>query len=82
MPCVIGRSGTALKSARPSEIGTTIKAELKTRRVIQATTSNSTIRSTKPYLLKDGIGKTNQHIIDDTKNVIYIYIERESYCIS
>lgn len=41
----------ALKSKRPSEIGTTIKAELKTSKVIHATTSKRTIRSTKPYLL-------------------------------
>lgn len=45
----------ALKSARPSEIGTIIKAELTMSRVIQATTNNSTMRSTNPYLLKDRI---------------------------
>jgi len=43
----MGRRGIKLKSARPSDIGTTIRAELKTRRVIQAITSKRTIRSTK-----------------------------------
>lgn len=39
-----------LNIARPSEMGTTIKAELKMSRVIHASTSNSTMRNTKPYL--------------------------------
>lgn len=42
-----------LKIVLPSDVGTTIKAELKTSNVIQATTNKRTIRSTKLYLLKD-----------------------------
>lgn len=57
IPCVMGRSGMALKSARPSEVGTTISAELKRRRVIHATTNNRTMRRAKLYLLKLQINK-------------------------
>lgn len=41
-----------LKIVLPSETGTTIKAELKMSRVIQATTSKRTMRRAKLYLLK------------------------------
>jgi hypothetical protein len=53
IPCVIGRRGTASKTRRPSEIGITIIPALNISSVIHASTSKSTIRSTKPYL-KDG----------------------------
>ena len=43
----------ALKIVRPRDTGMTIKAELKTSRVIQATTKSSTIRNTKLYRLKN-----------------------------
>ena len=53
-----------MKSARPSDIGTTIKAELKISEVIQATTSKRTMRRTKLYLLKNAsiVGQKNASI--------------------
>ena len=53
-----------MKSARPSDIGTTIKAELKISTFIHATTSNRTMRRTKLYLLKNAsiVGHKNASI--------------------